>query len=471
MIFKQNVALILLVLRMIPKEHNEEDSSVGSWFRKKSRRKKIQNKWSSLYFVPLNVINYRRTLAGQTKKGPRAGNQLFRDLTCRDCGQVFHSRQIQSSHYETFHIRAARSQTSGTETKRKYKGSAVGYEEITIDDDDDSDGEVTCIEPEAEVSLSDDLKDDDEVTCIEPELEVSQSDDLEDDSEVTCIESDPEVSQSDDLKDLSRSAVFQPKVSLRLSLTKAMRKAAKDEEEPGVSRETSTISDKLVALFSHRSRSSHLSSLKKKLEGWTSALAARGTKRQSDRQSNSRQSDSRRSDSRQSDSKQSDSGQSNSRQRQTFSAGSEKSLQSPLRKKPFRPVSLLNKFNAADDSAPGGSVVSVVSGDKDKNRSDVGVNDVDIVTLDEEVTEDIVTLDENNPTLNDSVEAADKEEEDLILVSDSDSGGEMDISRDSELSPHSKELTLMKKFKTFSKKKHSSSLSRKQNIVDFIDVF
>ena len=436
---------------MIPKEHNEEDSSVGSWFRKKSRRKKIQNKWSSLYFVPLNVINYRRTLAGQTKKGPRAGNQLFRDLTCRDCGQVFHSRQIQSSHYETFHIRAARSQTSGTETKRKYKGSAVGYEEITIDDDDDdSDGEVTCIEPQAEVS---------------------QSDDLKDGSEVTCIESDPEVSQSDDLKDLSRSAVFQPKVSLRLSLTKAIRKAARDEEEPAVSRETSSISDKLVALFSHRSRSSHLSSLKKKLEGWTSALAARGTKRQSDRQSNSRQSDSRRSDSRQSDSKQSDSRQSDSRQRQTFSAGSEKSLQSPLRKKPFRPVSLLNKFNAADDSAPGGSVVSVVSGDKDKNRSDVGVNDVDIVTLDEEVTEDIVTLDENNPTLNDSVEAADKEEEDLILVSDSDSGGEMDISRDSELSPHSKELTLMKKFKTFSKKKHSSSLSRKQNIVDFIDVF
>ena len=390
---------------MTPQGTDVEDNSVGSWLRKKTRQKKLRDKWNSLYFLPFDVINERKTLAGQAKKGPRSGNQLYKELNCKDCGQVFHSRYNHSNHsdqsthsYHNVHITNSAKVLSEKSSTRRASRVHDTCEEITIDDDDD---EVTCIDPESPVSVS------------------------------------------AELESLSRSSLFQPEVSLSLSLTSAMRREDRKREKVNLSKEICNIKEKLVALFSagerrsgEERRGSAVSSVKKAVSSLTKVLAGKGTKRRNEGR----------------------------KPGQSPLTLSERYVQSPARKKPFRPISLLHRFNEAvtgtvSEESPTESVHEV---DEDVLLDKTTTGHIDIVTLDEEVTEDILT---DNSIDNDV------EQEDLILVEDSDEeSDDMNSSQNCPLSPQSEEVSFLEKLKLTADNKMSTPAST-ENVIDYIDVF
>ena len=389
---------------MTPQGTDVEDNSAGSWLRKKTRQKKLRDKWNSLYFLPFDVINERKTLTGQAKKGPRSGNQLYKELNCKDCGQVFHSRNNHSNHsnqstrsYHNDHITSAKILSEKSSTRRASRVRDI-CEEITIDDEDD---EVTCIDPESPVSVS------------------------------------------AELESLSRSSLFQPEVSLSLSLTTAIRKEDREREKVNLSKEICTIKEKLVSLFSvgerrsgEERRGSAVSSVKKAVSSLTKVLTGKGTKRRNEGR----------------------------KPGQSPQALIERYVQSPARKKPFRPISLLHRFNEAvtgtvSEESPTESVHEVHEVHEDVLLDKTTAGHIDIVTLDEEVAEDIVT--DNS---------IDSEQEDLILVEDSDEEiDDMNTSQNCPPSPQS-ELSFLEKLKLTADNKMSTPAST-ENVIDFIDVF
>ena len=384
---------------MTPEGTDEEDNSVGSWLRKKSRRKKVRDKWNSLYFVPFEVINQRKTLEGLAKKGPRGGVQLYKELHCRECGQVFHSRHNQHTH-------TRRPEKVAREGDKRERASAVYdiCEEITIEDEEE-DSEVTCIDPESPLPVS------------------------------------------SELESLCRTSLIQPEVSLSLSLKTAIRREDKERENLNLSQEICNIKEKLVALFSNRQRQGQDRGVKKAVSGWSKILKGKGTKRQNDP----------------------------SKPTQSPCTETEKAVQSPARKKPFRPVSLLHKFNEAVTGVVSEESPTKIRQRKVRNKKvhhqnvlpgkNAGAGHIDIVTLDEEVTEDIVTFGPDNTNDNDI------ENGDLILVEDSDEErGSMNISEDYPPSPRSEGFSFLKKVKLSVSKKMSTPRGN-EDLIDFIDVF
>ena len=410
---------------MFPNDAHDDDICSTSGLRKKSRGKKIRDKWSFLYFVPLDVINYRSKFSGQTKTGPRLGVQLYRDLTCRVCLQVFHSRQILSAHSKDFHGRP--SQSVNTNTRGGLSTNTVC--EITIDDDEDEEEEITCLEPP-------------DTSAASP-LSSQQS--------------------------LFSSALFQPEVSLSLSVTKAIRNADKESTEVrrGKNRSISTgisnIKNKFASLLvsggkvkkqlqgtreNKEENRLNISSIKKTVIDWSAVLAGKGTKRASE---------GRKGD-------------------ESPLILTDKAVQSPARKKAFRPKSLLNKFNEATGNSDGtvSSVEAVPRQNVSSLMQETDIVTQEIVTLDEEEDEadplDKSTLD-NSVNIVEHEKEGEGEEEDLILVEDAaeEEQGMMEVS---ECSTQTRDGSFITKLKMFTKKKFTSTPKTvNSNVIDFIDVF
>ena len=82
----------------IDQEDSELESSV-TVHRKKSRIKKIREKWNALFFIPIDVINKKSNRS-------RDGLQAYKELVCKACSYVFHNRANIKVHTEKYHRNA-----------------------------------------------------------------------------------------------------------------------------------------------------------------------------------------------------------------------------------------------------------------------------------------------------------------------------------------------------------------------------
>ena len=126
----------------IDQEDSELESSV-TVHRKKSRIKKIREKWNALFFIPIDVINKKSNRS-------RDGLQAYKELVCKACSYVFHNRANIKVHTEKYHRNASsQAQTSFTSNRNnqsRSQRSRTSYQKpkhnvvdiVDLDDDDDS---------------------------------------------------------------------------------------------------------------------------------------------------------------------------------------------------------------------------------------------------------------------------------------------------------------------------------------------
>ena len=69
--------------------------------KKKTRAKKSRDKWTSMFFAPMEVINSRKKVWGRL--APRTGLSMYRDLMCKTCNHLSRSRQAARIHTDTWH--------------------------------------------------------------------------------------------------------------------------------------------------------------------------------------------------------------------------------------------------------------------------------------------------------------------------------------------------------------------------------
>ena len=179
--------------------------------KKKSRKKKVHDKWNALYFVPLDVINSRSR--GSVRNGPRGGLQIYKDLLCKLCARLSHGRQNLRLHNETHHkllepsykshnasLYNSKHRTKASKKKRVHRVLEV----VDLDDEEDDD------EDEGAGS-------DDDVEILEQDSLMSRS--------VVGGKTDAELEM------LARSSLFQPQIFLSSSLNKAIRRETKQQQQ------------------------------------------------------------------------------------------------------------------------------------------------------------------------------------------------------------------------------------------------
>ena len=69
--------------------------------KKKTRAKKVRDKWTSMFFAPMEVINSRKKVGGRL--APRNGLSMYRELICKSCNHLSHSRLAARVHSDTCH--------------------------------------------------------------------------------------------------------------------------------------------------------------------------------------------------------------------------------------------------------------------------------------------------------------------------------------------------------------------------------
>ena len=85
--------------------NNDED--LPAMKKTKSRNPKPRDKWSLLWFIPSQVLNYREEITDgkgrSIKKGKRFGFERFNQLSCKVCRKAFHKYQALTFHTSDEH--------------------------------------------------------------------------------------------------------------------------------------------------------------------------------------------------------------------------------------------------------------------------------------------------------------------------------------------------------------------------------
>jgi len=219
--------------------------------RKKPRKKKCRDKWSALHFVPLDVINYK------SSRG-RIGLKIYKDLLCKICDAVGHTRNSLKLHNDIYHRRDSGPSPPAPALVRRMNTAKNKYKKrkttvlCTVDLDDDTDD--TEEEEESEIvidcgeSMSKNLqpeKNDEEIEILEDEVAAAP---------VTRAKASTKNKDFTDLLELAKSSLFQPEVSLWNGLSKAIKKANVKSPSPGLNRTYTKkycdMKDKLVSVMS-----------------------------------------------------------------------------------------------------------------------------------------------------------------------------------------------------------------------------
>ena len=342
--------------------------------KKKLRVKKVKDKWCSMYYVPLDVINYRKKVGGRL--APRNGLAMYRDLACKSCGHVSHSRHAAQIHEDTWH----RKEISDITTVQRRRTSPRS-------------NFATRISARINQRKSHEIL---EVVSLDEDEEEDQDSDKSFEGHVEVLEEESALSNStigkkthSELDELAKSSLFQPEIGLSLALTKAIRKeklknnteleeknsptpelnttftkkcstirstissllGAGGEDDRHKNRQTESPveieetpvrrSRRLESIFSNKGKKRPLSGLKKSVQkviDWSAVI--RGKEAESPATVTSA---------------------SPSRKKPQQTAVSSAS---PARKRPFKPVSLLNRFN---NSVSGNSENDSGLGDSDQS--------------------------------------------------------------------------------------------------------
>ena len=225
----------------------EKDANLEPAFRKKQRRKKNQEKWNSLHFVPLDVINFRKKVNGRLNN--RKGLEIHRDLACKLCAKVFHTRNAIRLHSEKHHTRTpsavpllssksnSRMTANATRSQAAYRRGTQPPETVELDDEsDDDDAGVELLEDETRVANSSEGTKNASTLSSQPSNPSHES--VTEDTGIEVLEDESRLANSsvgskdtDELTELAKSSLFQPEVTLSLDLTKAIKKH-KPKESP-----------------------------------------------------------------------------------------------------------------------------------------------------------------------------------------------------------------------------------------------
>ena len=196
----------------------DEAKSSEPAIKKKLRVKKVKDKWCSMYYVPLDVINYRKKVGGRL--APRNGLAMYRDLACKSCRHVSHSRHAAQIHADTWHrkefsditVQRRQSLNQSYNTNRRTSPRSNFATRISARLNQNKSHEVLEV-----VSLEDEEEDLDNDKSFEGHVEV-----LEEESALS--NSTVGKKTHSELDELAKSSLFQPEIGLSLALTKAIRK-------------------------------------------------------------------------------------------------------------------------------------------------------------------------------------------------------------------------------------------------------
>ena len=220
----------------------EQDANLEPALRKKQRRKKNQEKWNSLHFVPLDVINFRKKVNGRLNN--RKGLEIHRDLACKLCAKVFHTRNAIRLHSEKHHSRKpsavpllttksnSRVTASATRSQAAYRRGTQPPETVELDDEsDDDDAGVEVLEDETRVANSSEGTKNASTLSPQPSSPSHERVTVTEDTGIEVLEDESRLANSsvgskdtDELTELAKSSLFQPEVGLSLDLTKAIKK-------------------------------------------------------------------------------------------------------------------------------------------------------------------------------------------------------------------------------------------------------
>jgi len=447
----------------IDQEDSELESSV-TVHRKKSRIKKIREKWNSLFFIPIEVINKK-------SNRNRDGLQIYKELLCKACSYVFHNRSNIKVHNEKYHKTAnSHAQASLTSNRSNANSSR-------------SQGTRSSY-PKPKHRLVDvvDLDDDDDDNDEEDDSDIEVLDDKNERRGSNYFNKDPL-----ELVQLAKTSMFQPQIFLLGDLTKIIKNQNKE-----IPAQVDNITERVL-----RSKKSNNSL----------SVANTPTSIQSENAPNNKKRTL------------SSNGKSPINWRNVIFGQKkiEKSKRvldsdsSPLKKKPFKPVSLLEKFNKSagngNDSVDSGIDItdtsfnpyasesislSPITLTESPKKSRIRVrdfarmtdNDKSIQQVPEQETDDIVEVASfdrvNNSTRkmfqdiasSPSLQPAKKKkilETSQIDISIMSVDGD-DIMDDSDdviqVSPHAQIDTFMNQLQTFSKKLTSTP----KNTIEIVDI-
>ena len=335
---------------------NEETSRAIA--KKKSRKKKIRDKWSLLHFVPLDVINYK------SSRG-RIGLKIYKDLLCKVCDAVGHTRNSLKLHNEIYHRRDSGSapapvkKVNPLRNKYKKRKTTVLCTVDLDDDEDDDEEEDEAAEEEIVIDCGESLN---KTSEKNDEIEILEDDVAVESPPVSQTKPSVKNTDSTELELLANMSAFQPEVSLWNGLNKAIKKAQKSKSPSPALNRTFTkkyceMKDRLVSVIRGSSSKSKEKEKKKDEDEILLLETPPSSKKESKNKNNKRPLSSLKK----SVTKSID-WSSIITQKPNLN---ESIPSSPVRKKPFKPVSLLDKFNDStstkDDSGYVGSPSPITS--------------------------------------------------------------------------------------------------------------
>ena len=203
-----------------PEAAGDEVKASDPAVKKKTRVKKVKDKWCSMYYVPLDVINYRKKVGGRL--APRNGLAMYRDLSCKSCRHVSHSRQAARIHDNIWHQK----QFSDilTVPPRQGLNKSLNYNRRT--------SPITNFATRISARINHRSHEVPEVVSLddnEDEEDLDYDKSLE--GHVEVLEEESALSNSSvgkkthcELDELAKSSLFQPEIGLSLALTKAIRR-------------------------------------------------------------------------------------------------------------------------------------------------------------------------------------------------------------------------------------------------------
>ena len=165
------------------------------------------------------MINYRKKVGGRL--APRNGLAMYRDLACKSCRHVSHSRHAARIHADTWHrkefsdittVQRRQSLNQSYNTNRRTSPRSNFATRISARLNQNKSHEVLEV-----VSLEDEEEDLDNDKSFEGHVEV-----LEEESALS--NSTVGKKTHSELDELAKSSLFQPEIGLSLALTKAIRK-------------------------------------------------------------------------------------------------------------------------------------------------------------------------------------------------------------------------------------------------------
>ena len=221
---------------MLPLPNLEDDMDepydVATRAKMRSRKKKVQDKWASMYFIPKDTLNMRNESSVVGRRGSRKGLQLYRDLSCKVCvlATVPHKRLGLAIHMQEFHKNMGsrtpvltasilRANVLKTTNKTRSLSDSIDYSDLEIVEDDDNDIE---------------LVEHDTKNMIQAEGR----------NKLRLLD---KIYNKDMVKKLGGSSVFQPEVSLGLKLTKAIKNENAHHKTPVVT-PPSKIAEKISSM-------------------------------------------------------------------------------------------------------------------------------------------------------------------------------------------------------------------------------